>query len=194
MNRSIVYPNGEKAFQVLSQKLAKEISYNFPYAIISITDPGETPVSFIDKLDLKGILRLEFYDVENGRDCFSNSDAEKVVDFVYDNEKNVDLFIVHCGMGVSRSSGLAAAISKTLNGEDSLFFKYYTPNMLVYRKTLNEFQKRENVCLNCERLKTENNDLRAILKEFYEAEWMVEPTWTSNSKRDALLEKVEKFT
>jgi predicted protein tyrosine phosphatase len=49
----------------------------------------------------------------------------------------VDVVIVHCGAGVSRSAGLAAALAKWYNGSDLEFFKPpYAPNMLVYRTML----------------------------------------------------------
>jgi hypothetical protein len=43
------------------------------------------------------------------------------------------------------------------------------------------------------KIEQENIMLREALKELIEAEWMVEATWSSSSKRKELLEKVEKI-
>lgn len=70
-------------------------------------------------------------------DLMTDKDAIKIKHFV---ERHSDkTIIVHCDAGISRSSGVAAAILKYLIGDDSQIFdnpKYY-PNMLCYRKTLN---------------------------------------------------------
>jgi hypothetical protein len=46
-------------------------------------------------------------------------------------------------MGICRSAGIAAAISKVLTGDDSRFFdkSRYVPNMLCYRLTLEALYK-----------------------------------------------------
>jgi len=53
-------------------------------------------------------------------------------------KEGAEVMMVHCEAGVSRSPGVAAALSKIHLGEDQEFFDNYTPNMLVYRKILNE--------------------------------------------------------
>ena len=67
----------------------------------------------------------------------SDKDAERIVEFLT-RHPNVDV-IVHCDAGISRSSGVAAAILKYLTGDDSSIFDNARlhPNMWCYRKTLN---------------------------------------------------------
>ena len=47
--------------------------------------------------------------------------------------------VLHCDAGMSRSPGLAAALSKVLVGDDTEFFKRYRPNMRVYRTLLERY-------------------------------------------------------
>lgn len=54
-------------------------------------------------------------------------------------------FIVHCDAGISRSSGVAAAILKAKTGDDSQIFNNpkYRPNMRCYRIVLDEFMQED---------------------------------------------------
>ncbi len=71
---------------------------------------------------------------------FDDKDAKNIVDFVEAFKNEVDLIVVHCEAGISRSSATAGALSLILNGSDKEFFKGYHPNMLVYRKILNMYK------------------------------------------------------
>ena len=64
-------------------------------------------------------------------------DAEKIKQFVEAHKE--DSIIVHCDAGVSRSAGIAAALMKFYNGDDTPIFDNprYCPNMLCYRTMLN---------------------------------------------------------
>ena len=68
---------------------------------------------------------------------FDESYAEKILEFVSTYALEVDLIVVHCEAGISRSAGTASALSLIYNGEDQYYFDHYLPNMLVYRKILN---------------------------------------------------------
>lgn len=119
-------------------------------AIISISTPYITYHSapFISDINnVTGILRLQFADADrpgsidvygkitNLADMMSDDDARKIAAFVKAHEEN-DI-IVHCDAGISRSSGVAAALLKHRCGDDSAIFKGgYCPNMWCYRKTL----------------------------------------------------------
>lgn len=50
----------------------------------------------------------------------------------------INLIICQCEAGISRSAGVAGALSKVLNKDDSKIFEDYCPNMLVYRTVLEE--------------------------------------------------------
>lgn len=69
-------------------------------------------------------------------DLMTRDDAAKVAQFLR-RHSNMDV-IVHCDAGLSRSAGVAAAIMKHFNDDDSPVFdsgKYY-PNTWCYRLTL----------------------------------------------------------
>jgi len=65
---------------------------------------------------------------------FTEKDAKKILHFIEKWMDQIDTLIVHCNAGVSRSSGVAAAISKYLYGDDTEYFDSYkyNPNTTVY--------------------------------------------------------------
>jgi predicted protein tyrosine phosphatase len=123
-----------------------------PTLMISISDPR---MKYVDKPFcapnnmIAEILPLMFSDADKpeGWDVYGNrvtsvdlmtdEDGKKVAEFL--NRHNGEHVIVHCDGGISRSSGVAAAIMNFYNGDDSPIFDsgYYKPNMWCYRKTLN---------------------------------------------------------
>ena len=76
-----------------------------------------------------------------GIKCMDNKDAKNIIDFVETFKNEVDLIVVHCEFGISRSAGVASALSLILNGTDQYYFDNYIPNMLCYRKILNAYHK-----------------------------------------------------
>lgn len=109
--------------------------------VISINDVNDVD-TFIVPNDKNKIYRIHyafFNDVERGSTAISESQAEDIADFILQYKDDVNLIIVHCGAGVSRSAGCCAAIMKALCGTDSMIFNnvYYKPNMKVYREVLN---------------------------------------------------------
>jgi len=112
-------------------------------AIISITDPDNEHPKIEMHSTLRGILQLSFHDLDNNHKLprkykiMSEEDGKQVAEFVEKN-KDVDLLIVQCDAGISRSSGMAAAILKHLTGDDSQIFEdeNFIPNRWVYKKTL----------------------------------------------------------
>ena len=73
----------------------------------------------------------------------TKEDAKKVVDFVNKWWDKVDVIIVHCNAGISRSSGVCAGIMKCFTGDDSQIYDnpYYHPNTLCYNLILQEYYK-----------------------------------------------------
>lgn len=110
-------------------------------AMISIYTPieeyhDEPFMSTIIGNGVDEILRLGFFDIDNNYPSFHGKmtidDAELIVDFV---QRNMDKkIIIHCDEGQSRSAGIAAALSKYYNGDDSEYFKNsdMAPNHLCY--------------------------------------------------------------
>lgn len=144
---------------ILSQKQAEKHNYSDgnTYAIISITNLFERKARLFGT-GIKGVLRLSFDDVDKKGTMWttkgyadiygmSEADAKSIVDFVELTWGKVDYLVVHCEMGISRSSGVVAAIEKYKNGSDMEIFenKEYVPNMTCYRLVLNEFYNRESL-------------------------------------------------
>ena len=78
-------------------------------------------------LDVNDIIAAE-------KDLLCDKDAERIVEF---SEKYKDkLLIIHCDAGISRSSGIAAAILRHYTGDDAEIFDNYSydPNMWCYFK------------------------------------------------------------
>lgn len=112
-------------------------------ALISISSRDEIPPDF--NMDgSNGLLEVciaSFDDEEQGMPrCIEQQDAEKIADFVcsIENDNQIEKLVVHCGAGISRSAGVAAACSLYLLGDDSEFFdSRYCPNRTCYRMVLN---------------------------------------------------------
>lgn len=87
------------------------------------------------------ILRIGFFDVE-GLGGITTDDAELIADVIERNSYRK--IIVHCDLGASRSVGVAAALSKYYNNDDSEYFNNsrMIPNMRCYRFVYNELNKR----------------------------------------------------
>jgi len=118
--------------------------YENSHIIISITTPDDEEADIKIGNSCKGICRFVFSDMctlypdENLRP-FSEEDANKAWKFILQHSKDIDLIIVHCDAGISRSPGMGAAIAKVFNGSDDFFFKRFNPNMLVYRLMLSAY-------------------------------------------------------
>lgn len=133
--------------------------------IISISDSTDytTKLLTTKENNIKSILYLHFDDIDNINgyevkkdegfvvdiynccyDLISDEDAEKIVNFVNRHKDSVDAIIVHCRAGISRSSGVCAAIMKYLEGNDSAIFNNpkYHPNMRCYKTVLTKFYEK----------------------------------------------------
>ena len=135
-------------FKVLSRaEIEAKNNYKTSHIIISISTPHEKAPSISTNSKTKAILRIQFYDacneipnnqVENQAFIFNESHADKILTFVRENQC-VDTVIVHCDAGMSRSPGVAAALTKLYDGDDTNFFKKYFPNSRVYHTILNTY-------------------------------------------------------
>ena len=129
-------------FDVFSRKMVENYSTEEKHINISISDI-ENPNAKLPKLESR-VDALFITCADSGKvgykvveaDLFNKSLARVVWKFVDKYKDEVDLIVVNCELGISRSSGMAAAISKILNGDDMDFFKYFIPNMDVYRKMM----------------------------------------------------------
>lgn len=114
-------------------------------AIISINNiPTETfpkTTSAFKSRDngVQEVLSLYFNDeILRAHQCMTEEDAEKVAIFARKYIDKVDTLIVHCQGGISRSAGVAGALMKFFNKDDTPAFSgMRVPNMTCYRLTMN---------------------------------------------------------
>jgi len=130
-----------KRIVVLSKEEALYFVSDVPWACISIaTDEHAWPP--IDENNRVGLLQLAFPDLEvpvAGYGLFGDEHAHRILEFVQEVWHAVELLVVHCEAGASRSPAVATAISRIYLGEDREFFRpgVYDPNYLVYQTLLN---------------------------------------------------------
>lgn len=119
---------------------------NHKVAIISISsveDDRETYIS--NNENIVDVLYLKFDDHSfKSSTCMTNRDADRISEFVYKYLDEVDELVVHCLMGISRSAGVAAAITEALYGNCDHIFnsRRYEPNILCYELTYNAFLRK----------------------------------------------------
>jgi len=132
--------------KISAEKYATQ-SHKEQSVILSIASIGSAE-AFIIPTKVSGIvdvIYLHFNDTDSREYTdggITDSDAKKICDFInkYKNIPIIDKIIVHCEAGQSRSAGVAAAIMKYLNNDDTPIFNNakYHPNMLCYRTVLNK--------------------------------------------------------
>lgn len=120
------------------------------WALISIThEKGGWPELNVKESDknFKGVLKLLFADIDHKMEdyvLFSQAHARQILDFAEAWYPSLDLLIIHCHAGLSRSPAVGAAISRIFKGHDGDFFQTKIPNMLVYRTILEVHNMRKH--------------------------------------------------
>jgi len=129
---------------VVGKSAAGDFASNKPWACISIgCEPGDWPK--INKCQLVDWLQIAFADIDkpsSGKILCDATHAKQIWDFVESVWDKVDLLLIHCLAGTCRSPAVAAAIAKAKYGDDGLYFRLHTPNMLVYNTMLREYYER----------------------------------------------------
>lgn len=156
---------GRKDILEYSKNNFLDLEINSNTVLISITDP-KSKILDNDILEkFKDSLSIQFYDIkEDMMDNYTtssswkfvpinNKEAKTILDFIL-KHKN-DNFLIHCEAGQSRSAGVGLAIECILkfNGNkkefsfepsDILNHHRYEPNMLVFDKIIEEYNKLEH--------------------------------------------------
>ena len=131
-----------KHIEVRSAYNAELFRCERPWAAISISTLGDFPVMSEDTR--KGLLQLTFADTADPdrSDSFTSSLATELLDFVDEMWDCVEVLLIHCEAGLSRSPGVAAALSQIHYGDDGPWFEHDFPNGLVYRLLVDENRRR----------------------------------------------------
>lgn len=112
-----------------------------PHIVISISDTPADRHDIVPTEGTKDVLYLHFHDADIERPgvlLFNSVDAGKILRFYERYRNEVDSVVVHCVAGQCRSPAVAAGLQKIETGNDDIWFKTKTPNMLVYRTLLEE--------------------------------------------------------
>ena len=98
-----------------SREGAESFTWPEPFAMISITDPGSTPLNARPR-NLVASLRLQFWDLVDdpgdGPPVFDSDMARDVLEFVDDGCVGAKTLVIHCEAGISRSTGMANALGR----------------------------------------------------------------------------------
>jgi predicted protein tyrosine phosphatase len=142
-----VYRGDTLSLQVLDRDGARFCAHQEPYAVISITDPQVAHPTLIRSDFCRDVLRLKFSDMD-GRVAqirvpppnitgFTPEMARQIVQFVQEQRaRDTRLIVVHCEFGMSRSAGVASALSFFYNQDETFFLVHYRPNSFVRRLVL----------------------------------------------------------
>jgi len=146
-------------FKVISRRDSKECKPKRKYIHISICSPDMDDVELPHNENRVATLYLKFHDIGGDFDertksdfteeeiiSFSKDQAKLILDFVYNHLNEVEIIVVNCMAGISRSSAVAGALSKILNGDDMRFFnhKRWRPNSHVYKTILEAYHENLN--------------------------------------------------
>ena len=147
------YNGSRLKFLVLGRADIRTITPDVPYIVISITDPDKPDAEIAESPYKRAVLRLKFDDATYvdvpGLEGFTlgNSieltevEADAILAFVKINLNTVEMIICQCEAGVSRSAGVAAALSWILQDDDDFFFAHYCPNRRIYHTILDAAKK-----------------------------------------------------
>lgn len=136
----------ETQIKVFSRQNVEKFITDLPHIVISIRDPGSERVNLPDNPNCIAQLFLDFHDIDGEKDftdhkTFSGEDAASILKVVGLTFPYINLIVVNCEAGISRSAGIAAALSVLLGIGDEEFFNPrgpYQPNRWVYRTILNQ--------------------------------------------------------
>lgn len=116
--------------------------------LISLRNEEDKPLDATTCRSICSTLHLVFDDIDRVREglkAMDMQDGEAIYNFISKCQEqfNFDTILVNCGAGQSRSAGVAAALMKFFNNDDSAIFNNprYTPNMRCYRIVLNQMEE-----------------------------------------------------
>lgn len=119
--------------------------------VVSYKDPIPTPwVRWDLSPHVKALIQVECLDqdaLSHPDDVlFTDEHADKIVEMIYRQKQPIMMDIIcQCEMGIARSSATAAAIAKSLGGDDMEIFQRKRPNMRIYTHLINAFHRRGEV-------------------------------------------------
>lgn len=142
-------PQHESVDFVIHSRKAMESAAmpDVPFVVVSITTSPFDEARIPPSAHCLGVLRLAFFDSdlsaeEDGPEgLFSRDDARQIWRFILPLRTKLRCIVLHCSAGLSRSPGVAAALSNVLCGDDQAFFARFRPNRRVYALLIDVFSR-----------------------------------------------------
>lgn len=141
------YEGAQFTLIILGRKHVSRVVPDEPYIVISITDPNTPDARVAESSLCIDVLRLKFHDSGDYgqplRDTvvMTNEHARSILDFIGKHRDDISTIICQCEAGMSRSAGVAAALSHILQGQNKYFYANFEPNKWVYRTIIDEHQR-----------------------------------------------------
>lgn len=152
---------------VCSRMSIEEVKTKKQFSLISVIEPLDkrqptddwqlAHMSFPSMASYKpncvSSLCLRFYDTDKHLEADNGLIISPINDFqsslianfaVCCFEEKVEELYINCAAGISRSAGIAAAISKFYTGDDQFFYDKYVPNRYVYMEVLTKLMNFKN--------------------------------------------------
>lgn len=115
-------------------------------AVVSISSKVEGPLPFItENHKIIDFLYVDFEDIEKKYDnesiLMDDSHALGIKDFINKNKDKIEVLLIHCSAGISRSAAIGAALNLALLGDDYSIWKSgdYIPNLHCYKTMLKAY-------------------------------------------------------
>ncbi len=133
--------------RVMSREEIGRADFRRPVAVISVRGPKGPVATFPKGAGVVDVLRLEFDDVDDPREgaAMTDDQARQVLEFAARHLAAGIAIVCQCEAGVSRSAGIAAALSRIHFGHDGEFHRTHRPNAWVRRVLLGAARRRAGI-------------------------------------------------
>lgn len=135
--------------EVLPQSKARRYACDVPWAAIQIGDSLDD-LPRLNKVQQVDMLQVAFVDddqpIPNQADLIRMTDqhAHQILDFVERNQHRIQVLMIHCFAGCSRSPAVAAALSQIHGVDGSEYFIRHYPNRGVFDRILRVHRERQD--------------------------------------------------
>ena len=136
----------ELKIEILDRERVEKFLTDLPHVVISVRSSKDSPKAQLpDNPNRIAELYLEFDDYDRQWDehikLVTKEDAKAILGLIKITEPYINLIVINCDGGISRSSAIGAALSILLKvpGGDKEYFNPrgpFIPNRLVYRTLL----------------------------------------------------------
>lgn len=151
LESTVLLAEGEVTVLVASQREVEAgLELNRPHVIVSMLDSESRGLSLLEDPHRLDLLHLRFHDTKQRFDAedlpahlqpLTLDQARTVCEFVRRHVERVEVIVVHCHHGMSRSPAVAAALAEGLGGDNRVWFERKFPNRTVYELVLRAWRE-----------------------------------------------------